>query len=595
MQTPHRTSDSTAPIASTPAQSSVQIKQERDEGSGSRARLSIAVPNRIAYQERETENGVVIDLDTPVEETFIKPDPDANTQPSKEADYTIMVEQAPGHDVTDNSSSTASGTSIAAENGEAGGFVVDDAADAEIRAKMIAVVKRNIKAREGSVSTADGIATPCTPEASIQEPAFQRAEEIQAYGADSVEIDKPSAPKQFFSPMEVDIVASIEADRASSVAETIRQRKDSILSDTSMDLNAELQRSRSDNPTVTSTSCVSPTPIADTAQGIFNSADADSMVVPSGLRTREATEGVIVPTIDIDMTTGHDIVKHNDEEDDSSPSRQLLGNFGSDEGFEIVYSPIKGAENTIIGTPLPTAKVVNKPTEGFEAALVSDTAQSRNDLIKTAQDTTISAASVEVIERPVLSFEEFKARGAALKANKVAERATTPSPAITAEVEVPHTPTQGPENVALPTSEVHTGNDDFIDIETITNVPETPVKNHSPQGLIKNAGINTPTHVNVTPSTVEKLKAIEDLSLNTPRRSIFEKKGTPSSKFGEDKVGSPVTGNAGSASKKHTPIKREREDQENDVKEIETPSKKSKYLSLEKSREQAISLDSDDE
>lgn len=216
-----------------------------------------------------------------------------------------MAEEAPVHVASENSISAASRPGIVAENvpaDKATGSVLNFAA---IQAQMIAVVDKYSKACEGSISTKDGIVTP--PEAPIQEPDLQLAEETQAYNADSVEVKKQSTLKGPSMPMEVDIIASIEADGASSVAETIRQRKDSILSDVSVDLNVELQRSRSDHSTVTSTSPISPTPAVEGMQSNINDANVDFMVVSSGMRTRKANEGAIVRTIDIDMVTGHDI------------------------------------------------------------------------------------------------------------------------------------------------------------------------------------------------------------------------------------------------------------------------------------------------
>lgn len=572
------------------ARDSVPLKQEGQDNDA-KARLSINVSKRTPWLERQTNNGVQIDLTSPVEDAFTEPDPDANRQTAKEIEDTIMAEEAPVDVASENSVPATSRPGIVTGNDPADEATVSVLDVAAIQAQMSAVVDKYNKACEASMSPGDGIVTARTPEAPIQEPYFQLAEETQAYNADSVRVEKQSTPKELSIPMEVDIIASIEADRASSVAETIRQRKDSILSDVSVDLNAELQRARSDHPTVTSTSHISPTPAAKSMRSNINDADADFMVVSSGMCTREATEGAIVPTIDIDMTTGHDIVEQHDEEDDASPSRQLLGNFDNDNGFEVIYSPTRGAENTITGTPAVAAKVGNKPTEGFEAALLSDTAQTSNDLTRSAEGTTISTASVEVIETPI-PFEEAMARAAANRKAR-SERATTPFPAVPAEVEVPTTPTQASENIALPSSHVQTGDDGFIDIETLNVVPESPVKHHSPLRLTKNVAITTPTHINAIPSTVEKLKCIEDLTLDPLRRSIFPKKRTPGARI-DSGVGSAVTGNVNPMPKKTTPIKRELENEENDDVEVETPSKKMKYLSLG-SAEKPISFDSDDE
>lgn len=120
---------------------------------------------------------------------------------------------------------------------------------------------------------------------------------------------------------------------------------------------------------------------------------------------------------------------------------------------------------------------------------------------------------------------------AALNRKARSERATTPFSAVPAEVKVPTTPTQAPENIALPLPHVQTDDDGFIDIETLNVVPETPVKHHSPLGLTKNVVITTPTHVNPTPSTIEKLKGIDDLTLDPARRSIFPEKRTPSARI----------------------------------------------------------------
>lgn len=87
----------------------VRIKQEDQQESDSRASLSVSIPKRyrLTYQERQTDNGLEIDLATPVQETFIRPDPDANNTKSEED--IDMSEPALVGASSDTISSTASG------------------------------------------------------------------------------------------------------------------------------------------------------------------------------------------------------------------------------------------------------------------------------------------------------------------------------------------------------------------------------------------------------------------------------------------------------------------------------------------------------
>lgn len=146
-----------------------------------------------------------------------------------------------------------------------------------------------------------------------------------------------------------------------------------------MHLNSELQHATrgyqpttggSGDLTVTSIRQVIPTPVSTTTESI--NATAEFMVVPRGVRGREATERINAPTIDIGMTTGHDIVEDQSENGDASPfCYQLVGNVDNDDGLETRISPIKEADSTLSVTPLRAAKVAaSKLTEGFEGAFV---------------------------------------------------------------------------------------------------------------------------------------------------------------------------------------------------------------------------------
>ena len=635
----------TAEVAAAPAH--VPIKQEQSPPESRRgSRLSIDVPSRKTYQEQLKDGGDIIDLSTPVEETFIKPDPDANVQTSNNDNDVFMEGQAE----TDAArSSTVSGSFPVAqctETAQVEAQILSSprastvsgrlAAAGKLRQSSIsasqvesqtdtatapstdnAVSEVTGTARQGKMAAGNSTAIAQTP---VSEEALLYVQKTPIYNADNsgviMDIGKPTSPEVVALGSEADIMAanftkvtdsvgieaeiiiSIEAaDRASSAGGTKRQCSPS---DDSINPDEAIDRARSGNPTRASVRDVA----QNRSESMSPTPQPDSFMVANTRAASISSEAEPVKTIDVDMETGYDVGKESADEDEDfgSPSRQLMRDSTEDDGFEMIEKQVQASEITaweITDSAIASVAAGKPIIKTFEEARAAALAKKHP-----ANKPTERAEFVKIVDKPTGGFEEAMraASSPASKPVKSPKGAVTPFPVVEAQVEVPNTPISVKKSSTAKQSDVRTGDQDFIDLDTI--IPQTPVKQTTPVGLTKNASVTTPASTKATPNTVDRQlsaagKGMAGLDLNnSPRRSLFGNR-TPRSTASVGSVGSPITGNAGSGpsgAKKSTPIKRERvDDGENDVVETDgTPSKKLKYLSLG-SQDAPISFDTDDD
>ena len=571
---------------------------------------------------------------------FIKPDPGAHVSASKNDSDVVIEGQAEADAASNLRPSTASGASPVVPCTKAAQIEIQAASapfPGSLRARVEAGRKlrqESISAaqvesqvattigcyphnaisevantsRQGSVSGAKVVASPKTPD---QDEAHVYAKKTPIHNANSsgiiMDIGKRTSAEGVALGSEADAMASnvkkvadsvdIEAEIISSIeavdstcSATVIVR-DRAPSDVSLNLNdLKKQRERSSRPTVTTNSEVA----QERSEAMFPTPQPDSFMVANTRAASISSEAELVRTIDVDMDTGYDVGKDRDEEDEDygSPSHQLQRESTEDDGFEMIEKPAQVSEITASAI---TSVAVDKPVRTFEEARAATLSKKGADK-KPAE----RAESVQSGDKPTEGFEEaiLAASSTANKSVKGLMGAATPLPVVEAEVQVTNTPISVKKCFLAQQTEVHTDDQDFIGLEAM--IPQSPDKQTTPVGPTKNATITSPSSNKVTPNTVERQlsaagKGMAGLGLNsTPRKRLFSAQ-TPRSTAS---VGSSITGNAGSgyaSAKKSTPVKRERsDDDENDVVEIDTPSKKMKYLSLG-SQDAPISFESDDE